>query len=726
MNEKLKFAYGYVLAFMSLTIIAYLVFVGMVYFTGGDMLLSTIITGVGIALMAMACIGLQRLKGTENHFSRCVKFERFLLPLLIVLCLAALIPFTHFFTVQRQGEQVKEHFTQMLDESQQMLTEYDKYAKDRLRQYRNSLRATLRGKNRDKLFDKEAIASIKGADTIMMSNMERAMQLQLCVGEDSLRQGAAAWLDEARQGVTVWNVFLVGNVKKIREAVEQWHATMVAGSEQTFPGESVKKDHSAAFNSTHFSEISKRLDAIDAIYTDFSFPRPLALLAGIVAMLLLFLPYRLQERNSRSRVRLLGGIGKKTPLDVDHDYDNIHRIQLVSEVSIPIGMNDGPLTPLEQMRDIIATSDHPAATLAELTGNGALTPEQLLQLIHQDCNLLDAATISQCLDNGLFTREQLLQGNEYLEGFVNMLGTPMTDLLPADKHIENLDTGCTEFYFWGIPSSGKTCAIGAVINAAREKTVAKNITVMGDCQGYDYLVELMNVFKGRDTYCVLPGRTPVDANFAMRLNLTDCNDRLHPVTIIDMAGELFCYLYWRDHGIYENCTMRHDRAFQSFENIMLGNRTANRKFHFFIIEYGVEKKKYKGFSQDDYLCYGLQYLEHTGVLAEATDGICVIVTKYDHLFTKLVEDEDINNHLSAYLYRNYGGFLRLLRQYCQKYEINGGVMPDPVPFCIGDVCFRNYCRISTEYAKDIVKIILRESKGFRRDRMARIEDQLRK
>ena len=58
MNEKLKFAYGYVLAFMSLTIIAYLVFVGMVYLTGGDMLLSTIITGVGIALMAVACIGL--------------------------------------------------------------------------------------------------------------------------------------------------------------------------------------------------------------------------------------------------------------------------------------------------------------------------------------------------------------------------------------------------------------------------------------------------------------------------------------------------------------------------------------------------------------------------------------------------------------------------------------------------------------------------------------------
>ena len=110
----------------------------------------------------------------------------------------------------------------------------------------------------------------------------------------------------------------------------------------------------------------------------------------------------------------------------------------------------------------------------------------------------------------------------------------------------------------------------------------------------------------------------------------------------------------------------------------------------------------------------------------AVFALAGIVTKYDHLFTRISEDEDINNHLSAYLYRNYGGFIRLLRQCCKKYDIAGGIMPDPVPFCIGDVCFKNYCRINTDYAKDIVKIIMRESVGFRRDTLAHIEDQLRK
>ncbi len=728
MNTKLKFAYGYVLAIISLIVIAYLVFVGMLYLMGGKFIPTLLITCGLLLLLTISCVALQRLKGTDRKFNKRINGERVLLPLMGVLCLVTMVPFTHFFTIHKHEQEITTEFTAMIDKSKLMLNEFKTVSKERVINYNKNLKRLLRSDA-----DKRKVTGgneflQKVPREILRENMIHIMETQLGTGEndDSLRMGASAWLDDARRGVTVWNVFLLGNVNKIREAIDLWNEQMVESSKLLFPGEKTGKGMDHVFASEHIDEIHQHLSNIDNVSTRLAFPGPLALLAGLVCMSLLFLPYYLQQRHTRSRVSLFGK-GHHKSGDADHDYDNIHHIRLISEVSIPRHMFEPqPQSRLDQLRTYITDSERPFETVTELLNNGSLTTEELLELLHNDCNMLDAATVSQCLEKGVFTREQLLEGHEYLEGFVNMLGTPMTDLLPVDKHIDYLDEGCTEFYFWGIPSSGKTCALGVLMDAAMENTVINDLTVKGDCQGYDYMLELINVFRGRDTYCVLPGRTPVDANFAIRLNLTDYRDHVHPVTLIDMAGELFCYLYWRYNNIIDNLNIHHETAFQSFENILQGYRTTNRKFHFFIIEYGTEKKRYKGFTQDEYLTFGLEYLEQTGVLRDATDGVCVIVTKYDHLFTRIGEDEDVNNHLSAYLYRNYGGFLRKLEEYCRKYDIAGGRLPDPVPFCIGDVCFKNYCRISTDYAKDILKIIVRESVGFRRDPIARIEDGLRK
>ena len=729
MNKKLKFAYGYVLAFASLMIIGYVMFMGLTYLTGGDMMRAAIVTGAFVILLTLGCISLQRVKATADHFRRNIGIERVLLPLYAVFCVVAFVPFSHFWTVRAHNDEIVSAFQEAVTASKTMFDEYDDYAQQRIDAYRSSLRKSLRsGKQASRGFKANTLGKVSGSDTIMLNNMVRTLQLQLLPAEnDSVRSEATEWLSKAEEGSSVWNVFLLGNIRKIQQAVDTWHQTMERAAGSVLSNEELQQDEEAtAYKGTQYLTAAEKLSQVSARCQKMQFPLPLAWLIGLVCFPLLFLPYLIQERHTKSRETLLGGIGQQTPSDTDHDYDNIHHIVLYNEVSIPKGKAGmHTLTKQEQWRDQLSESDDQYQMIQTLTKEEGMTPDDLLQLLHQDCNLLDAATVKQCIDSGVFSTEQLKQANKFVDGFVDMLGTPMRDVLPTDKHIESLDGVSTEFYFWGIPSSGKTCAIGVVINAAQEGSVADSVKVLGDCQGYDYLSELMSIFTGNRECCVLPGRTPVDANFAMRLNMTDYKGLVHPVTLIDMAGELFCYLYWKENQLTQHFTRQHEKAFESFNNILVGNKTNSRKFHFFIIEYGAEKKKYKGQTQDEYLTCGLRHLEESGVLRDATDGICIIVTKYDHVFTRIQEGEDINNHLSDFLYRNYGGFLTLLRQYCKKYEIAGGFMPDPVPFCIGEVCFKNYCRISTEYAKDIVKIILRESKGFSKGRLARLEDKLR-
>lgn len=729
MNKKLKFAYGYVLALAALMFICYVAFMGDVYLTGGDMTKAAAITAVLAAALALGCVYLQRVKGTADHFKRNIMIERALLPCFVAGCLVAFVPFAHFWTVRAHEEQIVSLFQESVTAAKNMFDEYDDYARHRIDDYRYSLNRSLRsGRQTAAGFKANTLGKVSGGDTIMRNNMVKSLQLQLQpVGNDSVRNEALLWLSKAGEGNTVWNVFLLGNVKTIDQAVTAWHQSMQEAADLRLSNEpKAAADTVGGYAGNQYLIAKEKLAQVGALYQKMRFPRPVAWLLGLVCFALLFLPYLLQERHTKSREKLPWWNGQHTPSDTDHDYDSIHHIVLYNEVSIP----KGKATPqhasrYDMLRDQLGQADQPYQLIQTMMEQQTLTTEDLLQLLHLDCNLLDAATVKQCIDDGLFTTDQLIEANEFVDGFVDMLGTPMRDVLPADKHIETLDGVSTEFYFWGIPSSGKTCAIGVVINAAQEGTVADSVRVLGDCQGYDYLSELMSIFTGNRECCILPGRTPVDANFAMRLNMTDYKGKVHPVTLIDMAGELFCYLYWREHNLTQYFTRQHERAFESFSNILVGNRTNSRKFHFFIIEYGAEKKKYKGQTQDEYLTCGLRYLEQSGVLSDATDGICVIVTKYDHVFTRIQEDEDINNHLSDFLYRNYGGFLTLLRQYCRKYEIAGGFMPDPVPFTIGEVCFKNYCRISTEYAKDIVKIILRESKGFSKGRLASIEEKLR-
>jgi hypothetical protein len=51
----------------------------------------------------------------------------------------------------------------------------------------------------------------------------------------------------------------------------------------------------------------------------------------------------------------------------------------------------------------------------------------------------------------------------------------------------------------------------------------------------------------------------------------------------------------------------------------------------------------------------------------------------------------------------------------------GGKLPDPIPFDIGEVNFCNCCHISTERARDVVKVMLARSKGFRQGLAGKIE-----
>ena len=361
-------------------------------------------------------------------------------------------------------------------------------------------------------------------------------------------------------------------------------------------------------------------------------------------------------------------------------------------------------TEMKDFRRRVIKADDVFELVKEEMEQGRISRDQLLALVCDDPNLFSSAVVKQCVDGRLLDRQQLVD-NGIDPNFVEMLGTVPEDVLPDVGRIDGIGENTTEVYLWGIPKSGKTCALGTILTAARSVTVTRSFKV-NPCQGLLYQMILSQIFQRENAYCTLPGRTLVDANFAISTVIEDLKGKDHPVTFIDMAGELFCSMLWNDLNMTDQVTDNHKRALQEFEEVLITRKSNNPKYHFFIIEYCEGDNKYKRFNQDTYLEHGLRYLETRGVLNDANDGLFVLVTKTDLVGRAMDGSIDGETYLVNFLNEKYPNFFRLLDRCCKDHHLCGGKLPLPIPFDIGEVCFRNFCKVKTARANKIIEILM--------------------
>jgi len=149
-----------------------------------------------------------------------------------------------------------------------------------------------------------------------------------------------------------------------------------------------------------------------------------------------------------------------------------------------------------------------------------------------------------------------------------------TDVTPLRK----IPDGFTEIYFWGVPASGKTCAVGSIMSTMTNGNGVKSVMPHSDSQGARYMMPLASSFR-EDQVCVLPPRTKVEETFEMRYTITDEDNREHGVAFIDLSGELFeCMHISRTGG---TLTPKQQSALKILNDILVNNRSQNPKIHFF-------------------------------------------------------------------------------------------------------------------------------------------------
>lgn len=350
--------------------------------------------------------------------------------------------------------------------------------------------------------------------------------------------------------------------------------------------------------------------------------------------------------------------------------------------------------------------------LKEKWDNGRVTRSQLLEMIRVDHNLIPSGSVYSLIENGYLTYDDLLNIGIDPRFIQKLADHESLVSFTFNRPIDRINKMSTEIYFWGIPSSGKSCALGAILSVAANGRIALSMAKDNDCQGYGYMTRLAQLFQDNSQVGLLPQGTEVFATHEMGFDLEDFNHAIHPITCIDLAGELVRCMFKSDAG--DPLSLEEQQSLDTLTRILIDNRSVNRKVHFFVLEYGGENRKYEGLVQKNYLDAALQYISRTRIFQNDTDAVFLMVTKVDKIGKTGAE---LNQALMEYIMSSdYQGFYQGLKTICRVNDINGGTV-EILPFSLGEVCFRDYCIFNDSAASMVVKKILDRSKGFKNGKL---------
>lgn len=307
-NETLKFSWGHIIAFVAIILISYISFMGISYLTDGNFLFA----GLGIVVIDVLIVGFfigaQLMKATDKKFKRSIVFERILFFAAPFVFCAVMIPYAHFWTVFGRREKIENTFSSSLKETKGMFDSYKTYADVRIKEY-------------DTKLSKDKVGSIR------RENKVKALELQLASDNFvNLKNAASQWIDRA-SNATVWNVFMLGNIHKIKAALEDWNRVLTSMSQKKMSDEA---QGVLPFTSEDPSIVRANRDLSDLnnYYSVFQRSTWISITTGLFLLLLLLFPYVIQSRNPKSTYRLFG-----TEEDSNRHSENKTRERVKKEYS---------------------------------------------------------------------------------------------------------------------------------------------------------------------------------------------------------------------------------------------------------------------------------------------------------------------------------------------------------------------------------------------------------
>ena len=312
--------------------------------------------------------------------------------------------------------------------------------------------------------------------------------------------------------------------------------------------------------------------------------------------------------------------------------------------------------------------------------------------------------------------ESVLQDTDYLniglskeevDILRNFLGPRKIDIEPLEKERYEkkeykLPNNCTEIYFWGLPASGKSCCLSAILSTASHE---------GYCGGYDagisgntYFELLTNIFQ-TDNLCALVSGTNTNSIASASYKMNHPKFGTRRMCLIDLAGETFKSM----HKVNNKQDIGDDELSLCLDvttDYLMDTR--NRKLHFFVVPYTErEVADRDGFTTSQYLQACAQYLDNKKIIKDTTDGIYIVVTKADLMGCP---PDQYSKEADAYIHRKYKSFITSMEKICSNNGIGtSSKRVEILPFSIGEMVALEACKFNATGAERFIDLLCEKS-----------------
>ena len=314
---------------------------------------------------------------------------------------------------------------------------------------------------------------------------------------------------------------------------------------------------------------------------------------------------------------------------------------------------------------------------------------KILSEIKENRNKFTPDVILEYTKNGMITTDQLISiGIPKI--IANNLNKKRQDLV-LGQIPNQIDNGYTEIYFWGLPGSGKTCALSAILSTG-VKT--------GDIDpqsglGQHYMSQLSNIFLSECS--VLPPSTLVEYTQYLPFDLRDKNNKKHSIALIELSGEVFRAFYKNQNNLPLDFELQ-----ATLERTKEYLKGPNKKFHFFIIDITKDPTKpdNENVTQQQYLRSMTNYLDTNKIFKNTTDGVYIITTKSDVLSENQSERKDL---AIRHLNEHYLSFINSLKDLLKKNNLSDAL--NVIPFSLGEVYFNELCYFDDTKSHEVIELL---------------------
>lgn len=316
--------------------------------------------------------------------------------------------------------------------------------------------------------------------------------------------------------------------------------------------------------------------------------------------------------------------------------------------------------------------------------------------------------------SGILTRENLVgRGIMSQRSYQHIIDYPHIQmenegLLPYCEDVPFDSAGNTDVFFFGVPGSGKSCVLGALLSLDGKYGFSFDPAGLGGAGLYG--AELQHFVMNS----LLPPGTShnaypqlINASISRRNNKG--TEETHYLSIIDMPGEKTASFASMDPDTI-NFEELGEGAASLFNN-------DNQKMLFFVIDPlslgKVDLSKYmSSITQVNVLNRVSSLLEKSPDLMKKVISIHIILTKSDTI------GGEINEERLSEIFRNqnYDSVLDKLNRLCRKYHVNARQNEDysvhVTPFCLGKFEPGETYVFNSESAKSLLQVILNNTTGI--------------